>query len=320
MSRSRPVVPMRLSEKRAVPFLSTVIVVAFLLTGLTACSSCEDESFGDADAGDVGARDADDARYAGDASDADDARTDDADDADHTGDVGDAGRMDASDADAASDASDASSDGGADDAGDGADAADAVGDAERDRQDASDGGGDDAGDDAGSPPSGLSEPCQNGSGWTVFRFHYDNNSTSAQIDVWDASCSYSLASNSACNVREVTSGFGDIDRTSDGYPLVTSSSDYIRVRYSVENLSFSEAEVHLQGRSYSTSSSTDFEISSPLYGSRTGGPVDNDFTYDWYSLDWTGYVDPSDDPDMTAVEIYSTGGELAVQAFELCVE
>lgn len=308
--------------------VSLGVLVVVCLVGLAACASCEDESFGDGDAGDAqlgdagGAGDADGGEAdGGDVDDAGDGGASDGGDAGGGGDAGDSGDSgDSGNASDASDVSDASSDGGVDDAGDASDAADAASDAEADGG-ATDGGGDASGDDdAGSPPLGLSEPCQNGSGWTVFRFHYDNNSTSAGIDVWDASCSYSFASNSACNVREVTTGFGDIDRTSDGYPLVTSSSDYIRVRYSVEDLSFSQAEVHLQGRSYSTSASTDFVVWSPLYGQRSGGPVDNDFVYDWYSLDWTGYVDPSDDPDLTAVEIYADTGELAVQAFELCVE
>ena len=178
----------------------------------------------------------------------------------------------------------------------------------------------DANGDCVMSTTGLSTPCQNGSGWTLFRFHYDSGSTSARIDVWDASCSYSFA-NQACNVQEVTRGFNDFPTTSDGYPIVD-SSEYIRVRFSASGLNFSEATVHIQGRSYSSISPTDALVESPLYGSKTVGPIDQDFTYDWYALDWTGYLYPSDDPNLTAIQIYADGGssELAVQSVELCVQ
>lgn len=183
----------------------------------------------------------------------------------------------------------------------------------------------DAETDAGgeTPPAGLSEPCAQGEGWTVWRFSYSDWSTSAQIEVWDASCDYSLAPGSSCNVREVTSGFGDISRTSDGYPIVTTSSDYIRIRYSVEGLQFDAAEVHLQGRSYSTSASTDFRLWSPIYGDAEGGPVSQSFEYEWHSLDWSDYLHPTDDPGLTAIETYAAQGgssQLAVQSMELCVK
>ena len=168
--------------------------------------------------------------------------------------------------------------------------------------------------------TGLSEPCSNGLGWTMFRFHYSNNSTSAQIDVWDASCSYSFASGSACNVREVYPGFGSVSRTSDGYPIFT-SSNYLRVRFSAAGLNFSNATLWIQARSYATGASTYYDVWSPLYGSREGGPVDNDFVYDWYGLDWTGHLYPTDDPALTAIQLYGGrgSGSLAVRAVELCV-
>lgn len=185
------------------------------------------------------------------------------------------------------------------------------------------GGSDTDASNGDDPPSGLSEPCENGPGWTVFRFYYDDLSTSANIEVWDASCTYSLASGSACNVREVSSGFGDVPTTSDGYPIVDTSGNFVRIRYSVDDLDFQSAEVHLRARSYSTSLSTDFRLWSPLYGDTTGGPVSQSFGYDWYSADWTDYLSPSDDPDLTAIELYAASGgssEIAVRSMELCVE
>lgn len=169
--------------------------------------------------------------------------------------------------------------------------------------------------------TGLSVPCQNGPGWTLFRFHYSNNSTSAQIDVWDASCSYSFAPNSACNVREVYPGFGEVSRTSQGYPIFT-STHYLRVRFDVSGLSFTSATLWIQARSYATGASTFYDAESILYGVREGGPVDNDFVYDWYALDWTGFLSPFDDPNLTAIQLYAGrgSGSLAVSAVELCVE
>ncbi|MCA9667997.1 MAG: hypothetical protein KC503_20505 [Myxococcales bacterium] len=175
--------------------------------------------------------------------------------------------------------------------------------------------------DSGSNPTGLTVPCKSGPGWTLFRFHYDSGSTSARIDVWDASCSYSFAPNSACNVREVYPGFGTVSRTSQGYPIFT-TTQYLRVRFSAAGLSFSKAAVYIQARSYATSSSTYFRIWSPLYGAIKAGPVDNDFVYDWYGVDWTGLLYPSDQPSLTAIQVYadSGSGQLAVKAVELCVQ
>jgi cysteine-rich repeat protein len=169
--------------------------------------------------------------------------------------------------------------------------------------------------------TGLTVPCSNGTGYSMFKFHYDNGSTSARIDVWDATCSYSFASNSACNVREVYPGFGDISRTSEGYPIAT-STHYIRVRFSAAGLNFNAATLYVQGRSYATGSSTTIRAWSPLYGEQFGGPVDNDFVYDWYGLDWTGFLSPNDQPSLTAVQIYAYQGSsnLAIKGVELCVE
>lgn len=182
----------------------------------------------------------------------------------------------------------------------------------------SDAGAGDAatGDDSGSP-TGLSTPCQNGSGWTLFRFHYSSNSTSAQLDVWDATCDYSFA-NQACNVTPVWSD----TFVHDGYALLVDGAGYIRVRFSVNGLSFSRAAVHINAVSYDTTASTTIRVRSPLYGENFSGLVDNDWTFEWYAIDWTGYLYPDDDPDLTAILIYAYQGSssLGVHAVELCVE
>jgi hypothetical protein len=169
--------------------------------------------------------------------------------------------------------------------------------------------------------TGLTVPCQHGPGYTLFRFHYGGGSTSPGIDVWDATCSYSYAPGSACNIYAVYPGFGSVSYTSEGYPILT-TSEYLRVRFSVAGLSFTKAAVYIAARSYSTSASTDYAVWSPIYGGLVTGPVDNDWIYDWYGLDWTGYLDPSDSPSLTAIQIYADqgSGELAVKAVELCVQ
>lgn len=176
----------------------------------------------------------------------------------------------------------------------------------------------DGGDTGPTPPSGLSTRCSNGPGWTLFKFHWSQNSgSSPRIDVWDASCTYSYATNSACNVRGVRSP--NFTNSSPKAILLTQSK-YLRVRFSVQGINFSDADVYVQARSYSTTASTYFRVYSPLYGSRQGGLVDNDWVYDWYHVPWTGYLQPGDDPNLTAIEIYDKGGdELAVHAVELCI-
>ena len=84
---------------------------------------------------------------------------------------------------------------------------------------------------------------------------------------------------------------------------------------------WSIAAVYIQARSYATAASTYYEVWSPLYGSVYAGPVDNDWVYDWYGIDWTGYLYPADQPSLTAIQIYAGqgSGKLAVKAVELCV-
>ncbi len=282
------------------------------VVGLGGCSGCDDpvdledggglpvDVGGDADGGDAdldtGGGDADLDTDGGDTDlDADlDAGGGDTEEADDTGSAGDGG-----------DGGDVGDTG---DIGDTSDASE-TGDA---------GSASDVGDTGDGAPVGLSEPCENGEGWTVFRFHYDQYSTSARIDVWDAACEYSLAPGSACNVRTVTQGFGDVATTTNGFPILT-TSDYLRVRFSAEGLEFSEAEIHVEGHGFYSVAFTEYRIWSPLYGDRVGGPIDN--SLQWSSLDWTGMLYPDDDPGLTAIQIYAnlSTHDIAVRSVELCV-
>ena len=292
-----------------------VILVGITVIATTctvSCSGCEDESWSH----DAGGRDA----------------TSDA-----GGGVEDVGGVsDASDGGEVVDVTDASEPqrdtGSARDTGDAADTAvedagedtgrDAGGDA-GDAGDASDAG--DAGDETDAadasvvPPTGLSTPCQNGPGWTLFRVHYDDGSTSARVDVWDATCEYSFAPNSACNVQEVTYGFGDVPRNYQGYPILD-HQDYIRVRFKVTGLQFTGATLHLEAAGPYTIASTEYRAWSPLYGERIGGPIDR--IMDWSTLDWTGMLTPYDEHGLTAIEINAVQSPhtVTVRSIELCVE
>ena len=96
----------------------------------------------------------------------------------------------------------------------------------------------------------------------------------------------------------------------------------MRVRFNVNGLNFNTATLWIKARSFATGASTYFDVWSPLYGEREGGPVDNDFVYDWTSIDWTGMLFPSDQPSLTAIQLYGGrgSGSLAVEAVEMCVQ
>lgn len=278
--------------------LFAIVALPIFLFG-AACSGCSDDI--DLNADDAGEHQdvsADD-RSADDASDGDD--TTDTDDSD-AGEDGDT--SDEPDADAGSDTGDDL------DAGDDPDSG------------APDSGDADAGDTGASPPAGLSEPCENGDGWTLFRFHYELNPGSPTIEVWDADCTYSVG-DQTCQIQQVTSGFGDMPTTSDGYPIVNTSSNFIRIRFSVEALTFTSVSAHVRARSYSSSSSTDMRLVTQLHGDVTAGPVSQAFSYDWYDIDFTDYLHPDDDPGLTAIDVLAAQGgssEMAVRAMEVCVE
>jgi hypothetical protein len=108
----------------------------------------------------------------------------------------------------------------------------------------------------------------------------------------------------------------------DGAALLLDGTDLLRVRFSVTGLSFASATVYVQARSYSTNASTNLRVGSPLYGDRVVGPVDQDFVFDWYAMDWSDKLFPSDPPLATAIQIYPYLGSssLAVHAVELCIQ
>jgi hypothetical protein len=164
---------------------------------------------------------------------------------------------------------------------------------------------------------GLDVPCQNGAGWTLFRWHYGNGTTTPIVDVWDATCSYSQSASSTCVIETV----GGVSLTQGNTALVIDGSDELRARFSVQGLSFTGAAVYVRARSFSTNASTNILVQSVLHGQGVMGPVDQDFTYDWYGMDWGANLLPGDAPLATAVRIFPYQGAtaLAIMSVEVCL-
>lgn len=172
------------------------------------------------------------------------------------------------------------------------------------------------------PPVGVTPvPCLNGPGSTLFRMHWFGGSHSADIDVWEASCDYSIAPNSACSALPICrGGIGcEVGVTDGGDALaLDGGNQYLQVRFDVTGLFFRTATVYLEARGMN--GNTDFEAWSPLYGGLQFGPVSGGFEYQAGSFDWTGFVNPGDDPGLTALRITPVNGSLALHSVELCLE
>ena len=176
------------------------------------------------------------------------------------------------------------------------------------------------------PPVGITDvPCEQGPGSTLFRMHWFGGSHSADIDVWEANCEYSIGPGSACNALPICRGAVgcEVGVTNDGYALVLDGrNQYLQIRFDVTGLFFQRSTLYIQARSLSPGAGTNVEFWSPLYGGVEAGPIDQDFEYDWYALDWSDFLSPGDDPGLTAVRITPSGGAavLGLHAVELCLE
>lgn len=184
----------------------------------------------------------------------------------------------------------------------------------------SDTGNDDGND---SPPDGLSEPCKNGDGWTLLRFHYVQTVGTITVEVWDAPCSYSYG-DETCGIEEVSPAFDDMPTNSDDFPIVNAGTRYISTRFSVEGLDFDSVTGHFRGRTYWDTYKTDVRFRSQLHGDATTGPVDNNSTqYNWYELDFSDHLFPDDEPDETSIDVLAASGgatELVFRAMEVCAQ
>jgi hypothetical protein len=172
------------------------------------------------------------------------------------------------------------------------------------------------------PPPGITDvPCQSGPGSTLFRMHWFGGSHSADIDVWEAACDYSIAPNSACSALPICrGGIGcEVGVTDGGDALaLEGGNQYLQIRFDVTGLFFERVTVYMEARGMN--GPTDFEAWSPLYGPLVLGPVSSGFEYQAGAFDWTGFLLPGDDPDLTALRITPENGSLALHALELCLE
>lgn len=220
-------------------------------------------------------------------------------------------------------ASDAEADADADAAAD----SDAGADADSDADSGADSGADatmDSGADSDAGPLDASDggvlgpPCLYGSGWTAWRFHYDqNNGTSAILDV------YSLPDNS--NWEAVPAFATQFDDALHGGGLSLGSGNWILIRYSIAGLTqINSATLSIYGRSYDVSASGSFDGWTPLYGDNAA-PTDslsNAWPYTSDSIDFTGSLHIGDDPNLTGIRLYSgpSSDSLIVNTVELCID
>lgn len=162
-------------------------------------------------------------------------------------------------------------------------------------------------------------PCQGAAGgFAAFRFSYSaNGGTSARLDA------FGLPDNSNWQATPVFATM--IVDQGNGGGLDISGGNYILIRYSVRGLSqITRATVSVFGRSYNTTASGSFETWTPIHGTRQT-PVNsfsNAWPYRWSSLDFTGLVQPNDDPGLTGIRLYARGGSdsLVISRVELCLE
>jgi hypothetical protein len=132
--------------------------------------------------------------------------------------------------------------------------------------------------DAGVPPPPVGVTAralpQSGPGSTLFRMHWFGGSHSADIDVWEAACDYSIAPNSACSALPICrGGIGcEVGVTDGGDALaLEGGNQYLQIRFDVTGLFFERVTVYMEARGMN--GPTDFEAWSPLYGPLVLGPV-----------------------------------------------
>jgi hypothetical protein len=165
------------------------------------------------------------------------------------------------------------------------------------------------------PMSTFTEPCSNGPGFALFRFHMQG--TFVILDAWDAACEYSLAPESICNAYAL----GNIQATPDDLAVVIDGNDRVMVRFATTGLPITTATLYVRAKAISTGSPAGWIAWSPIYGELEGPDAQAGFNYPWYAVDWSDMVSPTDDPSLTAVIIQGTSGApLGVRAVELCVQ
>lgn len=177
------------------------------------------------------------------------------------------------------------------------------------------GGGPTGGGGSGGGSVGSTTPCQSGPGWTLWRLSWGSNSAGyATVDAWDNGCAYSLA-NQACSL----SGEPHDDANWGPGVVFNSSTDYFRVRFSVQGLSFTSATVYLSAHA-DGSGIPNAWLQSPLHGDIAFAPMVPISQHQNYAVDWSQHLFPTDDPNLTAVTLRSQPSGFAVSFMELCVQ
>lgn len=160
--------------------------------------------------------------------------------------------------------------------------------------------------------------CSQGEGWTLFEVHWDGTS-SARIDHWDAACEYSIRINDAC---------GAFDRCGDaiancrvevvdrGMGLLLDGRDDLLFRFSVAGIAFQGATLYFSARA--TRGAADLEVTSPLWGGLVG-PIPFEQQYQVFEVDWSEFLRPGDQPNLTGINFEASRNNVAIHAVELCL-
>ncbi len=162
--------------------------------------------------------------------------------------------------------------------------------------------------------SSVATPCTGGEGRALWRLTFPANSAGyATVEEWNNGCEYSLA-NQACSLSGEPHGYANFGHGI----LFNSSTDYFRVRFSVVGESFSQATLYLAAHA-DGGGIPNAVLQSPLYGSLSFAPTVPISTHRTYVVDWSDFLAPTDDPNLTAVTLRSNPTGLAVSEIELCV-
>lgn len=171
--------------------------------------------------------------------------------------------------------------------------------------------------DAGLPDAGggITTACTLGDGQALWRLTFPPNAAGyATVEEWDNGCEYSLA-DQACSLSGEPHSYANFG---PGI-LFNSSNDYFRVRFSVAGLSFTQATIYISAHA-DGSGIPNAVLESPLYGSLSFAPSVPISTHRTYAVDWTSFLSPSDNPNLTAVTLRSNPTGLAVSEIQLCVQ
>jgi hypothetical protein len=162
--------------------------------------------------------------------------------------------------------------------------------------------------------SSTQVPCTRGPGFVAWRFHYSSSSTSSILDIYGLPDSSNWEAVAVYPTSIVDSGQG----------LEIASGNWILIRYSVSGLSqINSATLSVQARSYTTGGSGSFDAWTPLYGDDATAPdAISVYPYSWTSVDFTGFVQPGDDPGLTGIRLYAgpSSNDLSIHAVELCID